>query len=82
MVFVSVLLFVFIGVKYKENNRRSGNIEDEKMELEAILSDARELLSQLDKYSSDILENIDKKVDEFKVLLKELSVLDIKIWNS
>lgn len=80
MFFISIILFVF-STKNKNLKNEQYNTENERIEVEAILSDAKELLKQMDSYSSTTLNAIDEKVIEIKNMLNEFEDLKKDIEN-
>lgn len=72
MFVVSIILFVF-SAKNKAVKREKNNIENDRLEVDAILSDAKELLKQMDSYSSTTLATMDEKINEMKNMLDEFN---------
>jgi nitrogen fixation-related uncharacterized protein len=66
LMFFLSLVFFLVSIKYRVNKGSNENFEEDREEAEAILADAKNLLIQLDEYSTNTIDNIDKRIEDMK----------------
>jgi hypothetical protein len=76
MLLFSIIFFI-ISIRYKKNQKTNFNVEEEKMEVQAILIDAKDLMRQIDDYSGTVIGKIDEKLSEMKRICQEFQECNI-----